>query len=125
MVIVRMFASCATAVKRDTGRTVAESYGNADLFCNDIFVRTNLIGVVRADTEHNCFDPSTRDCTADDIDFHYTDCVNGNRDLTYSWKANTTCMGGVSLPAEVLGLNCRPSPLPCWIFLDSLSRELP
>lgn len=47
------------------------------------------------------------DCTVDDIDFHFSECLNNKTSLQYNWKVNTSCSGGVALPADVADIPCR------------------
>lgn len=51
------------------------------------------------------------DCTAEDVDFHYTDCIGNFTNLIFNWRPGTVCSGGVTLPSNVAGLPCRTFPL--------------
>lgn len=92
---------------------MGDKYANRPgAFCRDLF--SNLQGNLTLSPlidETNCFSDTIRECTADDITGHYTECdlTANTRSYYYSFKPDVQCTGGVSLPSAVVGLPCYQS----------------
>lgn len=105
----RLYQSCSSATVVRDNSPVSTAFPLPELFCNSLFGPTVVVNV-RQNSEHNCYDPLTKDCTANDITYTYTECISGTRDLLYGWRADSNCTGGVSLSQSVSDLPC---PIRC------------
>jgi len=55
-----MYESCKSSVFIATNTTIGEEFPNGQLFCDRMFIDTELFVGVLPDTDKNCFDPLTR-----------------------------------------------------------------
>jgi hypothetical protein len=59
MCCFRMYESCKTAVFISGNQTVGNYFGNGELFCDKMFIDTELFVTVAPDSDRKCFDPLT------------------------------------------------------------------
>jgi hypothetical protein len=111
----RFYTTCASAVIRGTGQTIAVAYANGKDFCahDASWYSVWMLDVVSTASGSICYDPDiTGACTTDDIVGEYTQCdpTYNTRNLIYHWKRRndgTQCTpGAVQLPQSIFGLRC-------------------
>ena len=104
-----LLTACSGAALGD--KLVSDLYTSTDgdRFCYDLFGRMDgNLSVVPFVSKYHCFTDERRQCTADDITGHYTECdENGVRQYFYTHKDGVDCSGGYKTPAPVTNLPCR------------------
>ncbi|KAL6055649.1 hypothetical protein QOT17_016632 [Balamuthia mandrillaris] len=113
----RLYQACGSATLKDRdGIAVNQAYRSGTEFCRDDPHWFQLWDPDVITEGDNCFDPSSRPCTAEDYVGEYTECIDNHRNFVYHKKQPATgeeeCHGGIPLPAPVIGLNCDITCVP-------------
>src|SRR3989338_622438 len=105
-------SDCAAANFHPLGDQPVPSL-DTELLCSMLFPTPNYRVSVPVGSHPACFaDPTAtnpRPCSPSDYTGTYTRCSISTREVVYSWKSDSTCEGGQTLPPPITGLPCEIS----------------
>tara|TARA_R110002050_G_scaffold34984_1_gene88407 strand:+ start:106 stop:1266 length:1161 start_codon:yes stop_codon:yes gene_type:complete len=124
-----LYNNCGGVLFEDSNDGVAElvseKFSNDPLeLCYILFGSGQPLRGVLTENVRNCFS-SAQQCTDEDIEGFYTECVDGKRSYVYRYKSSSTCTAGKPLPAPIAGLQCDMACSPGYYLPGGAEACLP